>query len=66
MASDPSDPSCRLCHAPLCESELSRQLCAVCDEYAQHLALQSNKQLERVVGELQNGHAFVAASRHGH
>ena len=66
MASDPTAPSCRLCHSPLRESELSRQLCAVCDEYAQHVALQSNKHLERVVGELQNGPAFVAASRHGH
>ncbi len=66
MASDLSAPSCRLCHAPLHESELSRQLCGVCDEYAQHLALQSNKRLDRVVGELQNGAAFVAASRHGH
>jgi hypothetical protein len=66
MASDQPDPSCRLCGAPLHESELSRQLCGICDEYAQHMALQSNKHLERVVVELQNGHAFVLASRHGH
>jgi hypothetical protein len=66
MASHQPDPSCRLCRAPLRESELSRQLCGICDEYAQHMALQSNKHLERVVGELQNGPTFVAASRHGH
>jgi hypothetical protein len=45
---------------------LSRQLCPVCDEYAQHVALQSNQGLDRVVGELQNGTAFRAASRNGH
>lgn len=66
MASDRSTPSCRLCHAPLRESELSRQLCAVCDEYAQHVALQANERLERVVGVIQNGPTFTAASRNEH
>jgi hypothetical protein len=45
---------------------MSRQLCPVCDEYAQHVALQSNKGLDRIVGELQNGAVFRAALRNGH
>ncbi len=61
-----SDSSCRLCGAPLLEYEPSRRLCTVCDEYAQHVALQSNKGLERIVGELQNGPIFRAALKNGH
>ena len=57
---------CRLCGAQVGEQELRRSLCSVCDEYAQHVALQSNKGLERIVGELQNGPVFRAASRNGH
>jgi hypothetical protein len=45
---------------------MNRQLCPVCDEYAQHVALQSNKGLDRIVGELQNGPVFRAALRNGH
>jgi len=65
MASENS-LTCRLCHAPLRQSESSRRLCAVCDEYAQHVALHTNERIERVVGELQNGSLFVAASRNAH
>jgi hypothetical protein len=46
--------------------ELHRQLCPVCDEYAQHLALQTNKALDRIVGEVLNGPVFRAASRTAH
>lgn len=66
MSSSPPTVSCRLCHAPLTVHELNRRLCAVCDEYAQHVALYSNKRLERIVGELQNGPMFLAASRRAH
>jgi hypothetical protein len=45
---------------------VSRRLCAVCDEYAQHVALHRNERIERVVGELQNGALFMAASRNAH
>jgi len=66
MASENSSNTCRLCHAPLRQSEVIRRLCAVCDEYAQHVALHSNERIERVVGELQNGSLFMAASRNAH
>jgi len=65
MASENS-VSCRLCQAPLRSSDVSRRLCAVCDEYAQHIALHRNERIERVVGELQNGALFMAASRNAH
>jgi hypothetical protein len=65
MASD-QFLNCRLCDAPLRQSESNRRLCAVCDEYAQHVALHRNERIERVVGELQNGSLFVAASRRAH
>ena len=58
--------TCRLCAAPLRVRELNRRLCSVCDEYAQHVALHSNKGLERILGELERGVMFVAASRHAH
>jgi Zn finger protein HypA/HybF involved in hydrogenase expression len=61
-----ADFSCRLCGTPVPDAELNRQLCPVCDEYAQHVALQSNKGLDRIVGELQNGPVFRAALRNGH
>ncbi len=60
-----NESTCRLCGAPIQEQE-ARGLCSVCDEYAQHVALQSNKGLERIVGELQNGPVFRAASKNGH
>ena len=66
MASNNTQTACRLCQAPLRESELRRQLCVVCDEYAQHIALQRNDRLDRVVAELQNGLLFQAASRNVH
>ncbi|HKO57208.1 MAG TPA: hypothetical protein VJ276_15130 [Thermoanaerobaculia bacterium] len=58
--------TCRLCAAPLRVRDLNRRLCGVCDEYAQHIALHSNKGLERILGELERGAMFVAASRHVH
>jgi Zn finger protein HypA/HybF involved in hydrogenase expression len=61
-----TDSNCRLCGARIPTDELRRRLCPVCDEYAQHVALQSNKGLERIVGELQNGPVFRAALRRGH
>jgi hypothetical protein len=61
-----ADNHCRLCGVRVEENELRRGLCSVCDEYAQHVALQSNRGLERVVGELQNGPVFRAALRNGH
>ena len=66
MATSNESEHCRLCGAPIPADELRRSLCSVCDEYAQHVALQSNKGLERIVGELQNGAVFRAASRNGH
>jgi Zn finger protein HypA/HybF involved in hydrogenase expression len=65
MASN-ADSTCRLCGSRVPDADLNRQLCPVCDEYAQHVALQSNQGLDRVVGELQNGIAFRAALRNGH
>jgi len=65
MATSNESAHCRLCGAPILDQE-SRGLCSVCDEYAQHVALQSNKGLERIVGELQNGAVFRAASKNGH
>ncbi|HEX3110514.1 MAG TPA: hypothetical protein VHU41_15575 [Thermoanaerobaculia bacterium] len=47
-------------------NEQARQLCAVCDEYAQHVALRSDRQFDRIVGELQNGPMFLSASRNAH
>jgi hypothetical protein len=58
--------TCRLCDTPLQGHERGRNLCAVCDEYAQHVALHSNKELERIVGDLQNGPIFRNASRNRH
>lgn len=66
MATSNDPSSCRLCGAPIPADQLSRSLCSVCDEYVQHVALHSNQRLERIVGELQNGAAFRAASRNGH
>ena len=45
-----SQNHCRLCGAQVEEQQLRRNLCPVCDEYAQHVALQSNKAMERIVG----------------
>ena len=66
MAASNEPTNCRLCGAKIPADELRRSLCPVCDEYAQHMALQSNQRLERIVGELQNGAVFRAASRNGH
>jgi len=66
MASNDQNLKCRLCNAPLRESESNRLLCGVCDEYAQHVALQANRHLDRVVGELQHGPMFLAASKNAH
>jgi len=61
-----AEASCRLCGSLVPLAELHRSLCPVCDEYAQHLALQSNKGLEKIVGEVLNGPIFRAASRTAH
>ena len=58
--------TCRLCDTPLQGHEQHRNLCAVCDEYAQHIALHSNKAMERIMGDLQNGPIFRNASRNRH
>ena len=60
------ESNCRLCGSRLPINELRRRLCSVCDEYAQHLALISNMRLEKIVGEVQNGAVFRAASRTEH
>ena len=57
---------CRLCETVVPVREMRRQLCPICDEYAQHVALQTNRGIERVVGELQNVAIFRAASRESH
>jgi hypothetical protein len=65
MPSSPNE-TCRLCGAPVPADELRRRLCSICDDYAQHVALHSNKGLERIVGELQNRPVFREPSRRGH
>ena len=60
------DANCRLCGSRVPLHELRRRLCPVCDEYTQHLALQSNKAFEKIVGEVLNGPVFRAASRTAH
>ncbi len=57
---------CRLCGSLVHLSELRQHLCVVCDEYAQHVALQTNKGLERIMGDLQAAPTFRAASRQEH
>ncbi len=57
---------CRLCGSVVPVCELRRDLCPVCDEYAQHCALQTNQGLERILGELQNAPLFRAASKDSH
>src|SRR5437764_11990436 len=54
MASN-ADSTCRLCGSRVPDADLNRQLCPVCDEYAQHVALQSHQGLEPLVREVQNG-----------
>jgi hypothetical protein len=66
MQPDSAQPQCRLCRAPLGANDGARQLCAVCDEYAQHVAIRSNRQFDRIVGELQTGTLFLTASRNAH
>ena len=61
-----STDSCRLCGAPIDAREARRRLCTICDDYAQHVALHSNKGLERIVGELQNQPLFREPARRGH
>ena len=60
------ESNCRLCGSRVPLHEMHRSLCPICDEYTQHLALQSNKGLDKIVGEVQNGHAFRAASKTQH
>ena len=57
---------CRLCGSVVLVREMHRRLCPICDEYAQHLALQTNLGLERLLGELQDLPLFRAASRDNH
>lgn len=62
-----ADSTCRLCGAPVSPAAQNRRLCSICDDYAQHIALQSNQGFERIVGELQNRAVFRAeSSRRGH
>ncbi|HKB80822.1 MAG TPA: hypothetical protein VKH35_14000 [Thermoanaerobaculia bacterium] len=61
-----NETRCRLCGAIVLLRDLHRSLCPVCDEWAQHIALQTNRGLETVVGDLQNGAVFRAASRESH
>ena len=65
MPSDHTNLTCRLCQAPLSTSEPHR-LCPICDEYAQHVALNSDKKFDRILGELQDGALFLAAMRNAH
>jgi len=65
MAPQP-EAVCRLCGARVQLEEMHRQLCPICDEYAQHVELQSNKRLDRVVGEVQHASTFRAASQSLH
>ena len=57
---------CRLCGSLVPLRHMRRELCPVCDEYAQHVALQTNKGLERVLNEVVNGPVFRAASKGSH
>jgi hypothetical protein len=66
MASTNTPSLCRLCHAPLRDPAPRRQLCSVCDDYAQHVALEANRRFDRVLDDLQNGTMFLAASRNAH
>ena len=66
MATRSESARCRLCGVAVDAEELRRSLCPVCDEYAQHVALHSNKGLERIVGELQNQPLFREPARRGH
>jgi Zn finger protein HypA/HybF involved in hydrogenase expression len=61
-----AESHCRLCGSTVPVREMRQYLCPICDEYAQHLALQTNLGLERVLGELQHGPLFRAASRDSH
>lgn len=58
--------TCRLCGAPVHQNDIRRGLCSICDDYAQHVALHSNKGLDRIVGELQNRPAFSERTRREH
>jgi hypothetical protein len=63
---DRVESPCRLCGSIVPLSELRRHLCPICDEYAQHLALQTNQGLERIMGDIQSTPIFRAASRQEH
>ena len=65
MTRGPESP-CRLCGSIVQVREMRRGLCPICDEYAQHVALQTNKGLDAVLGALQNGPLFRAASKDNH
>ena len=65
MTHGPESP-CRLCGSIVQVREMRRGLCPICDEYAQHVALQTNKGLDVVLGALQNGPVFRAASKDNH
>jgi len=63
---DRVESPCRLCGSIVPLAELRRHLCPICDEYAQHLALQTNQGLERIMGDIQSTPIFRAASRQEH
>ena len=62
----PTESPCRLCGTLVPVREMRQRLCPICDEYAQRLALQTNKRLDSLLGELQNGPIFRAASKDSH
>jgi predicted ATP-grasp superfamily ATP-dependent carboligase len=65
MAQSTESP-CRLCGNLVPIREMHRHLCPICDEYVQHLALQTNRGIDGLLGDLQNGPIFRAASKENH
>jgi hypothetical protein len=60
------ESNCRLCDSKVPLRDMRRGLCPICDEYAQHVALQTNRGLDSVLGQLQNGPVFRAALKDNH
>jgi hypothetical protein len=57
---------CRLCSAPLPAVESRRQLCAVCDDYVQHLSLRGNQRFEQTLSTVRDFWLFRQASKQAH
>jgi len=62
----PSGTFCRLCNAPLQVLDSHRQLCSVCDDYVQHLALRGNQRFEQTLTALRDAVMFKQASKQAH